>query len=143
MSGPTVGGEPQKKAVLDFDKQSALCIALRNRYQGIRFNRVEISIGHDHWLDAYPDDDSCVVRFSVAGTRADLERHGFAHSSWFERMPKCGVRNVRRVPGFGGASYARLTRTTTGFRLETVPLDDGLVRLAQLGPVWSPKGVRS
>jgi hypothetical protein len=111
----------------------ALCEALRPRYPGIRFNRVEIHAFTDQDLLEHPNPDVDLIRisFSVSGDAADLERYRFVHPSWWALIPEDRKSTMHpETKGFGDCYI--LQRTKNGFRVDSGSYEDGLDRICPL-----------
>lgn len=112
------------------------CQALTAYYRGIRFNQIRLTFLPHCALQDEPERDDLEVTFNISGLPYDLTRHGFAHPSWWRKMPPSGITHRCHTEGFGSAW--RNTRTRTGFRLQGAQYHDGMTKLALgLRPVFS------
>jgi hypothetical protein len=98
--------------------------ALSARYDGIKFNRVEVT--SYLWVeDSRFSDVNDYAHFGVSGPVDALLRHRFLIPEW-TALPRCGVRS-HCTKGFGNG---HVHRTRTGLRLEYARYDDWLDKLA-------------
>ena len=60
--------QPSLNVLTGFCRNSPECRVLEQRYPGIRFNRVEVSIFARHFFKHAPDEDYVDVWFNISGT---------------------------------------------------------------------------
>lgn len=93
---------------VEFKSGSAECRQLEERYPGVRFNRVMVTIFALFRFANAPDEDYVEIWFNLSGAETALKRHGF------DKPTYCGAK----------------TRTLQGYRLSHTSYEDGLDRIA-------------
>jgi hypothetical protein len=116
------------------------CRALTAHYSGIRFNQVRLTFLPLTALQDGPDREEIEMTFNISGSPSDLTRHGFAHASWWRKVPPSGITHRCNTEGFGRAW--RNVRTRSGFRLQGAQYPDGMTKLTvALKPVFQARSL--